>query len=177
MPLKPIILKEATERAIMRRVRVLQESDIIVDGEAKAEIVFPMYIQLVPKQQLRKFSFGKPEGLRVFIQEKKKIIAAIDFSITGKVLKLMQVHQGPALKMLVKMINSLEKKYSRTRGIHHVELISFLFTRGLYVLVRSGKNRQFFYGAPNRFLKVTENEFKAHIEKTMKGQQDILFEN
>ena len=176
MPLKPAILNKATERSILRKIRFLQKSEIIIDGEAEAEIAFPMFIQLVPKNQIRKFSFGKPEGLRVFVQEKRRIIAAMDFSLQTKVLKLVQIHQGPALKTLIKMINALEKKYEKRKSVYHVELISFLFTRGLYVLVRSGKTIQFYYGSTKKMVGVSPDQFKAHIEETMKDQQNTFFE-
>jgi hypothetical protein len=135
-----------------------------------------MYVQSVPKQ-FNSFSFGKPEGIRVFIQSGKNVIAAADFLFGRKNLKLSYIYQGEGLKMLIAALNKLEKKYSKEKQVYHAELIYFFLAPGPYFLIQSGRKKQFYYSTTEKILPISPEALKkriamilTHHKKAIKNQ-------
>lgn len=154
-------LKKATRNLVKKKLFASEKVDITYD------VGFCMYIQNVPKSQYTFFSFGRPEGVRAFIQTGKNVIAAADFLFIGKKLKLSYIHQGDGLKILLHMLNKLEKKYAGKKDIFYAELIYFLLAQGPYILIRSKTKKQFYYSTAKRVMPISVAGLKKQVNKIL----------
>jgi hypothetical protein len=166
MPLQSIKLKADILAKLKRRIRALIAKDILhptTEIDHSYGIGFCMNIQIVPKKQIDSLSFGKPEGIRVFIQSKNSIIAAADFLYGKKNMKLSYLHYGHGLKLLVASLNKLEKRYKRHKDIYTAELIYFLLSNGLYILIKSRKQRQFYQSTHEKLSVISSEKIKKQV--------------
>ncbi len=166
MPLESLHLNGAVKAKLRRKIRWLINTEILhtrAGSAASYDLGFCMHIQVVPKKQFNSFEFGRPEGIRAFIQSGDNVIGAADFLFNRKILKLSYVHQGHGLNVLLEMLNKLEKKYARMRSNCHAELIYFLLAPAPYLLVKSGKKKQFYHSKKGRLLPVSSAGLKKEI--------------
>ncbi|HLG41027.1 MAG TPA: hypothetical protein VI461_15205, partial [Chitinophagaceae bacterium] len=154
-----------------KRIASLVEDGIIAGiepGRNNYQLFFCMAIQFVPKYSKRLFSFGKPEGIRVFISLGRKVVAGIDFIFHKNDLKFSHIYQGPPVGQLIKTIKKLQRSYSRSKGKAHMELIQFFFIRTQFILVKAGWNRSFYRNARGKLTKISLPELKNEIEPILK---------
>ncbi|AXY73716.1 hypothetical protein D3H65_06870 [Paraflavitalea soli] len=167
MPLQTIELPAKLNLRIARRVSALVRQGILSPGPdpiTEHQVSFCMAIQLVPKLTGNRFSFGKAEGLRVFISTGKKIIAAVDFLYAGKIVRLSHIYQGPPLDQLVRTLDRLKTLFAAKPNTYHAEVLSFLFAQSILILVRSGKNRSFYRSNGTKVDELTMAALKQEIE-------------
>jgi len=179
MPLQTLYHNTAKQTRIEKRIQSLVKSGVLyVDDEQSKEYHagFCMSIQYVSKKQSNILSFGKPEGIRVLVASGKKTIASIDFLFAGKQLRFSHIRQGARFELLIKTLNRLEKIYARKKDNYHVELISFLFSPELFVLVKSKKQKQYYYGLEKKLVAITQAELKTRLEKIAEPRM-FSFEN
>ena len=170
MPLQSLKLPASVFTKLKRKIRWLISNNIIPPSKkstASYDLGFCMHFQIVPKKEIISLNFGSPEGIRVFIQSGINVIAAADFLFTGKKLKLSYVHQGHGLKLLLAMLNKLEKKYAGDKEICHAELIYFLLAPGPYILIKSNKKRQFYHSTGEKLVAVSYEGLKNQVNKIL----------
>jgi hypothetical protein len=169
MPLQSLNLPASIHSSLRKATRNLIKKNLFASEkiDVSYDVGFCMYIQSVPKKQLRLFSFGRPEGIRAFIQSGKNVIAAADFLFTGKKLKLSYIHQGDGLKILLSVLNKLEKKYAGKKGFFYAELIYFLLAPGPYLLIRSKTTKQFYYSTAKKVTPVSVTGLKKQVTKIL----------
>ncbi|HVV04174.1 MAG TPA: hypothetical protein VHC96_08115 [Puia sp.] len=130
---------------------------------------FCMPIQLMPKQGTLKL--GAPEGIRVFVQQDDKVLAAVDFMYHGPQLKLNTVHQGSGVRSMLVILNKLEKRYMRYPGACRPELIYFLLGNSPYFKVTAGKEIRYFHQPKEKLLAVTAEQLLRNISSIIKHHQ------
>jgi len=169
MPLQSLKLPVALHSKLRKKTCNLIEENLysFKKIDASYDIGFCMYIQSVPKKQFRSLAFGRPEGIRTFIQSGKKVIAAADFLFIGKTLKLSYIHQGDGLRLLLNVINKLEKRYAAKKDPFFAELIYFLLAPGPYILIRSKTRKQFYYSTPKKVMPISIAGLKKQMNKIL----------
>lgn len=173
MPLQSAALSAKLRLRIERRISELVKQEILLIRSKKHpayEITFCMPIQIVPKLSGSRFSFGKPEGLRVFISSGKKVVAAVDFVYAGKMIRFARAYQGPRLNQLVRTLDYLKAKFAAKRGKYFAEVLSVLYSPGVYILIRSERKRTFFRNIGRRTDELTVDEIKEDVYEVMSLQ-------
>ena len=169
MPLESLKLPPTLHRNLKRKTSALKRK-IFNDADkidGRCELGFCMYIQTVPKGQFNAYSFGKPEGIRAFIQSGITVIAATDFLFAGKNLRLSYIYQGKGLRVLVSALNKLEKKYSRDKEVYNAELIYFFLASGPYLLIKSKRKKQFYYTTSKEVIPISYENLRKKITTTL----------
>jgi hypothetical protein len=170
MPLQSLKLPAPLYLKMRKKIHSLIEKNNLNDSEkidASYDLGFCMHIQIVPKKQFDSLFFGKPEGIRAFIQSGTTVFAAADFVFAGKKLKLSYMHQGQGLNVLLTTLNKLEKKYAGDKEIMNAELIYFLLAPGPYILIKSDKKNQFYYATAKKLSPVTLEGLKKQVNKIL----------
>jgi hypothetical protein len=170
MPLKSFHQKAEYRTRIEKRIESLRKAGVLSgvdDRISECSPHFQMAIQFVSKEQVSNFSFNKPEGIRVFVQSGKKIVAAVDFLFSGNQLRLLHVCQGPPLQLLILTLNRLEKKYAMTSGHFHAEVISFLFTPGVCIMTKSGSRRHFYYATVKKLIPLSPEDMTTQLQSVI----------
>jgi hypothetical protein len=166
MPLQSLKLPFETVAKLKRKMRQLIKDNLFHSTpkiDHSYTIGFCMHIHVVAKKQIESFAFGKPEGIRAFIQLGDSVAAAADFTIKNGRLKLSYLHHGPILKQLLSAMNKLEKKYSSHKEPCHAELIYFLLATGPYILIKSKKEKQFYQSTPEKLIPISAEQMKKQI--------------
>jgi hypothetical protein len=180
MPLQSLKLSSSQTLDLKEQIRWMLNKQLLQlpkNADSNYDLGFCMHIQNVPRKEYEFLNFGKPEGIRAFIQSGTNVIAAADFLFTGNKMKMSYVHQGNALRLLLIVLNKLEKKYARSRKIYNAEFIYFLLSPGLYILIKSGKTKQFYYSTPKRLVPVSGDALKKQINKIIAQQSDTKNDN
>lgn len=178
MPIEKFKLKEPLQKKIEKQIASLVSDGIIAGIEpddSDYHIFFSMAIQFVPKLSRQRFSFGKPEGVRIFISTGRKVAAAIDFVFHKAAIKFSHIYQGFPLLQLVGCIKKLQYKYAKDKNKINIELIQFLYVRYQFMLVKAGRDRIFYRNAGNKLTKITLQQLKNEIEPILKDPP--MFEN
>lgn len=174
MPLQTLPLPASVHKRLTAKLRLLIRSGDLEIPDGQGQPGFCMAIQLVPKRQLRSLAFGRPEGLRMFVETNNKIAAALDFLYAGNRVKLAQVYQGQGLYELLNALNKLEKKYARDKTVFHVQLISFLLAPGFYLLAISKKGKQFYHASPKKLTALSARQLQTQIGQLIQQRSGSL---
>lgn len=178
MSIENFALIASVEKNIEKKIAALIKDGIVSGIEPNTpdyKIFFCMAIQFVPKLSKQQFSFGKPEGVRIFISTGQKVSAAIDFVFHKRGLKFSHIYQGKPLDQLVNMIKKLQQKYAGTAGKHYIELIQFFYLQSQFVLVKTGRKRLFFRYSGKKLTVYTFQDLKNEINSILKDPP--LFDN
>lgn len=178
MSIENFVPKAPLKKTIDKKIAALIKDGIVSGIEPNIpdyKIFFCMAIQFVPKLSKQQFSFGKPEGVRVFVSTGQKVSAAIDFVFHKNGLKFSHIYQGKPLVELVKMIKKLQRKYAGTAGKNYIELIQFFYLQSQFVLVKTGRKRVFFRYSGKKLLEYTIQDLKNQINAILKDPP--LFDN
>ena len=173
MPLKSISLGVAARRQIKKKVAALIRDGIIAQIEPQPgnyRLSFYMSIQIVPKKAASSFSFGEPEGVRVFIGSSGKLVAAVDFLYVDGELEFSHIHQGKMIARLARHLQQLIRGYAGQERVYHAELISFLYINADYIMVRSGNNRVFYRALPGNITAISLPVLKKEIKLALSEQ-------
>lgn len=170
MSLQSLKLSSSIKTRLRRKIRQLITKGYLHPSkkfDKSYDLGFCMHIQNVPNKQFNSLAFRRPEGIRAFIQSGINVIAAADFLYAGNNLKLSHVNLGVSLKPLLTMLNKLEKKYSEDGKIWHAELIYFLLAPWPYILIKSGKKKQFYYLNQKKLIPISGEVLKKQINKIL----------
>ncbi len=136
-------LRERLTRRIRQLIRRRALPLAASDGSA-LQIVFAMDIQPLIKPRRAPVRKIKPEGIRIFLAEKMRILAAIDFHFSGQRLRFTSLHGEDHLGPLLRAINALERRYRKTLGTQQLVLLQFPPALHPLLAVRQGRQLEFF---------------------------------
>ena len=174
MPIQSHQLSPASLRQIQRKINELLRKEVLHRQPDDYDLYKPGFcapIQIVPKQRAGSLQFGKPEGVRVFVQHRNSVLAAVDFMYKGHQLKLTTVHQGAGLRSMLMVLNKLENKYKHSPIACHPEFIYFLLGEWPYIKVRAGKEITYFHHPKERLTAVPADRLLKQIRTIIQHHQ------
>lgn len=172
MPLQSYTLPPKVRQQVNKKINELLRKDVLHRGpeeDAHYAPGFCLPIQMTPKQGVLKL--GRPEGIRVFVQEGDTVLAAVDLMYQGAQLKLTTVHQGSGLRTMLVMLNKLEERYKREPGPCRPELIYFLLSNSPYIKVTAGRDIRFFHQPKEKLVAVTAEKLLSNISYILQHRQ------
>jgi|GEM_PF-3329042 len=174
MPLESVKLPASLKKVIERKIKKLLAQDVFFGPtvETPYRAGFCLHMQVVPRGQVKSLQFGKPEGIRVLLENKNNVLAAVDFRKTpsGR-LKISNIHQGKGLTKVLDTLNQLEKMLATAKQVWEPELIFFLLSPVPYIKIKSGKKVEFLKLEKGKIKKVTPISIKKEIATAVNSHQ------
>jgi len=170
MPLQSLRLSISLRAKLKRKTRQLIAKGFLLpvkSGDSSYDVGFCAHIQNLPARRGRPLIFGRPEGIRVFIQSGTFVIGVADFLFAGKNLKLSHVVTGHSLKPILATLNSLEKKYVKDKISRHVEFVQFLLSGDPYMLVKSPGRKEYYHSNSKRLKAISPEKILRQVNQIL----------